>query len=255
MWHDTWSFRLDDTVELLTWLHEVLPELGRRVEPVVAATRLPDVPLHEGTARPDGTVLLLHTTVMADSDDEALGLLAPLQHGPLAARALGHASGRTTVLEENTAQTAQNPEGHRYAVDCTWTDAPARVLAPMLRELWGELDTEHSFSIWYGWAPRRELPDMAFSVEANVYVATYAIYTDPAQDARYAEWVHARMGALAAAHGAGVYLGDTDFTRRQDRFLADGAYRRLAAVRGARDPEGRFASWLTADPEGLNVHG
>jgi FAD/FMN-containing dehydrogenase len=255
MWHDTWSFRLDDTVELLTWLHEVLPELGRRVEPVVAATRLPDVPLHEGTARPDGTVLLLHTTVMADSDDEALGLLAPLQHGPLAGRALGHVQGRTSVLEENAAQTAQNPEGHRYAVDCTWTDAPARVLAPMLRELWGELDTEHSFSIWYGWAPRRELPDMAFSVEANVYVATYAIYTDPAQDARYAEWVHARMGALAAAHGAGVYLGDTDFTRRQDRFLADGAYRRLAAVRGARDPEGRFASWLTADPEGLNVHG
>jgi hypothetical protein len=56
MWHDTWSFRLDDTVELLTWLHEVLPELDRRVEPVVAATRLPDVPLHEGTVRPDGTV-------------------------------------------------------------------------------------------------------------------------------------------------------------------------------------------------------
>jgi FAD/FMN-containing dehydrogenase len=255
MWHDTWSFRLDDTVELLTWLHEVLPELDRRVEPVVAATRLPDVPLHEGTARPDGTVLLLHTTVMADSDADALRLLAPLQRGPLAARSLGHASGRTTVLEENAAQTAQNPEGHRYAVDCTWTDAPARVLAPMLRELWGELDTEHSFSIWYGWAPRRELPDMAFSVEANVYVATYAIYTDPAQDARYAEWVHARMGALAAAHGAGVYLGDTDFTRRQDRFLADGAYRRLAAVRAARDPAGRFTSWLAADPERLNVHG
>jgi len=34
------------------------------------------------------------------------------------------------------------------------TDAPAGVLAPLLRELWGELDTEHSFSIWYGWAPR-----------------------------------------------------------------------------------------------------
>jgi len=140
-------------------------------------------------------------------------------------------------------------------VDCTWTDAPARVLAPMLRELWGELDTPHSFSIWYGWAPRRELPDMAFSVEANVYLATYAIYTDPADDARYEDWVHRRMGALAAAHGAGVYVGDTDFTRRQDRFVSDESYRRLAGVRGARDPDGRFASYLTADPEGLNVHG
>ena len=82
MWHDTWTFRLDDTVGLLTWLHDVLPGLDRRVEPVVAATRLPGVPLHDGTARPDGTVLLLHTTVAADSDEHAASLLAPLQNGP-----------------------------------------------------------------------------------------------------------------------------------------------------------------------------
>jgi FAD/FMN-containing dehydrogenase len=255
MWHDTWTFSLDDTVELLTWLHEVLPGLDRRVEPVVAATRLPDVPLHDGTTRPAGTVLLLHTTVMASSDGEALDLLAPLRDGPLAGRSLGHVQGRTSVAEENLAQTVQNPEGYRYAVDCTWTDVPAPVLAPMLQALWSELDTEHSFSIWYGWAPRGSRPDMAFSVEADVYVATYVIYTDPADDARYTEWVHSRTAALAAAHGAGVYLGDTDFTRRNDRFLSDDCYTRLAEVRAARDPYGRFASYVTRDPEGLNVHG
>ena len=90
--------------------------------------------------------------------------------------------GLTTIAEENAAQAIQNPEGHRYAVDCTWTDATAEELAPALRELWGELPTEHSFSIWYGWAPTRALPDMAFSVEANVYLATYVIYTDAADD-------------------------------------------------------------------------
>jgi hypothetical protein len=119
-------------------------------------------------------VLLLHTTVMADSDADAVALLAALQGGPLAGRELGHVQDRTSVLEENAAQTAQNPEGYRYAVDCTWTDAPARVLAPMLHALWSELDTEHSFSIWYGWAPRPDRPDMAFSVEGNVYVAAVA---------------------------------------------------------------------------------
>jgi FAD/FMN-containing dehydrogenase len=254
MWHDTWTFRLGDTVELLTWLHGLLPGLDPRVEPVVAATRLPDVPLHEGAARPDGTVLLLHTTVMADSGEQALALLAPLQHGPLAGRALGHVAGPTSVAQENLAQTVQNPEGYRYAVDCTWTGAPAHILAPVLADLWGELETEHSFSIWYGWAPSRRLPDMAFSVEADVYIATYVIYTDPADDARHTGWVHRRTAALAA-HGAGAYLGDTDFTRRQDRFLSDGAYRRLAGIRAERDPDGRFASYLTCDPAGLNVHG
>jgi FAD/FMN-containing dehydrogenase len=255
MWHDTWSFALEDTVELLTWLHDILPGLDRGVEPVVAATRLPDVPLYEGRVRPSGTVLLLHTTVMAASDSAALALLEPLQHGPPLARSLGHVQGPTSVAEENLAQTVQNPSGYRYAVDCTWTDAPARVLAPMLQAMWGELDTEHSFSIWYGWAPLRDLPDMAFSVEADVYVATYVIYPDPADDLRYAEWVHHQTAALASAHGAGVYLGDTDFTRRQDRFVSDDAYRRLAAIRARRDPSGRFVSYLSCDPEGLNVHG
>jgi hypothetical protein len=232
----------------------VLPRLDRRVEPVLAATRLPDVPLHDGTTRPDGTVLLVHTTVMADSDDDARAALAPLRDGPLAGRELGHIEGRTTIAEENLAQAAQNPEGYRYAVDCTWTDAPTDVLAPLLQAMWGELDTEHSFSIWYGWAPRRERPDMAFSVEAEVYIATYAIYTDPADDMRYSEWIHRRTAGLAT-HGAGVYLGDTDFTRRNDRFLSGEAYRRLEDIRAKRDPSGRFASYLTSEPEGLNVHG
>jgi len=254
MWHDTWTFRLDDTTKLLSWLHDVLPRLDRRVEPVVAATRLRDVPLHDGTARPAGTVVLLHTTVMASSDEEAAALLAVLSDGPLAGRELGHVRGRTSLAEENQAQTAQNPEGHRYAVDCTWTDAPAGILAPKLHEMWRELETEHSFSIWYGWAPPRDLPEMAFSVEADVYIATYVIYTDPADDVRYTDWVHRRTAELAA-DGSGVYLGDTDFTRRQDRFLTDKAYRRLAAIRAERDPAGRFATYLTADPDRLNVHG
>jgi hypothetical protein len=80
------------------------------------------------------------------------------------------------------------------------------------------------------------------------------IYADPADDARYAEWVHRRTAGLAA-HGVGVYLGDTDFTRRQDRFLSDRAYRRLAQIRAVRDPSGRIASYLTSDPARLNVHG
>ena len=254
MWQDTWTFALADTAELLIWMHEVLPHLDFRVEPVIAATRLPDVPLHDGVARPDEAVLLLHTTVMADSDEEVAALLSTFDDGPLVGRELGHVRSRTTVLEENDAQSAQNPENHRYAVDCTWTDAPADELAPLLHQLWSELETEHSFAIWYGWAPPRDRPDMAFSVEANVYLAAYAIYTDPADDERYRTWVHTRMGAIAA-HGRGVYIGDTDFTRRQDQFVSDESFARLNEIRAARDPQGRFVNYLSADRDRLNVHG
>jgi FAD/FMN-containing dehydrogenase len=242
MWHDTRSFRPADAAVLLRWLHGILPALDRRVEPVVAATRLSGE-----------TVLLLHTTVLAGSDDEAAGLLRVFAEGPLAGRELTCVTGPTSLADECVAQAEQNPDGYRYAVDCTWSDAPADVLEPSLSRLWSELDTRHSYSIWYGWAPDRALPDVAFSVQGNVYLATYAIYPDKADDEKYRTWVHARTADLAR-HGAGVYLGDTDFTRRQDRFLSDANYRRLARIRAERDPSGVFASYLTADGEGLNVH-
>jgi hypothetical protein len=247
MWQDTWTFRLDDGELLLAWLHDLLPRLDRRVEPVVAATRLPGIPLYEGRNHP-GTALLLHTTLMADSPEP----LRVFEHGPLAGRELGHACGPTTVELENLAQAEQNPDGYRYAVDCTWTDAPAPILTPRLLQLWRELDTIHSFSIWYGWEPPETRPDMAFSVEGKVYVATYAIYEDEADDEKYRSWVHRRTADIA---GAGVYLGDTDFTRRQDRFLSDGAWQRLSAVRASWDPDGLLTSYLTSDVEGLNRHG
>ena len=244
MSHDTWTFELDALEPLLGWIDELLPSLDRVVEPVIAATRLP---------RPAGPpVLLLHTTAMCESAAEADRVLAPLAACPIADRAIAHERGPTTVELENEAQALQNPEGHRYGADCTWTDARAPELAPLLRELWSQLPTEHSFSIWYGWAPSRRLPDMAFSIEARAYIATYAIWTDPADDERHRDWVVDHTRRLAQL-GVGVYLGDTDFTRRADRFLAPAQFARLEEIRARRDPDGRFCSYLIADGETLNA--
>ena len=95
---------------------------------------------------------------------------------------------------------------------------------------------------------------MAFSVEANVYVATYLIYSDAADDETYRSRVHEQTAAIAAEGGVGVYLGDTDFTRRPDRFLSDVNFARLRAIRAERDPHGRIASYLVSAPDRLNVH-
>lgn len=244
MTHDTWTFELSELDALLEWIDELLPTLERVVEPVIAATRLP---------RPEGPpVLLLHTTAMCESAEEAERALAPLASCPIAARAISHERGPTTIEFENEAQALQNPENHRYAVDCTWTDARAAELAPHLHALWSELPTEHSFAIWYGWAPTRALSDMAFSVEGRAYLATYAIWPDAADDERHRDWVVRHTERLAAAVGKGVYLGDTDFTRRPDRFLSDENFRRLAEIRRRRDPDGIFCSYLLAEGATLN---
>jgi FAD/FMN-containing dehydrogenase len=243
MFHDTWVFPRELLEPLLHWLHDVMPRLDVAVEPVVAATRLPDVPLFPDVARPSGAVLLLHTTLTADSEQEVPRLLAPFDGSPLARHALGHVRAPTTIVEENIAQTLQNPEGYRYAADSQWTDADAATLYPLLRDIYGELPTEHSFSIWYGWAPSRPLPDMAFSLEHDVYLATYAIWADPADDEAHRDWVHGHHRRLAEV-GEGVYVGDSDFSRRPDRFIAEDNLRRLREINARRDPDGRCCSWL-----------
>jgi FAD/FMN-containing dehydrogenase len=245
MIQDTWMFELSELDALLEWIDGLLPALNRVVEPVIAATRLP---------RPEGPpVLLLHTTAMCDTPEEAERVLAPLAECPIAGRAISHERGPTTIEAENEAQALQNPEDHRYGVDCTWTDAPARELAPHLRALWSELPTEHSFAIWYGWSPAGPLPDMAFSIEGRAYLATYAIWSDPDDDERHRDWVVGHTRSLAAAVGKGVYLGDTDFTRRPDRFVSEANFRRLEEIRRRRDPDGLFCSYLIAEGAELNA--
>jgi FAD/FMN-containing dehydrogenase len=235
MFHDTYVFALDDVEPLLEFLHDVLPRLDVAVEPVVAATRL----------RTGEVELLLHTTLVAENAQDADRLLAPLDAVPV--KPVDHTRGPTTLDEENAAQALQNPEGHRYCADSQWTNASAAELAPLLRDVWSELPTRHSFSIWYGWAPTRALPDMAFSLQANVYLATYAIWTDPADDERHRSWVHGHYVRLAEQVGEGLYIGDSDFSRRADRFMAQDNFGRLREIRTARDPDGLFVPYLGLD--------
>ena len=93
---------------------------------------------------------------------------------------------------------------------------------------------------------------MAFSIEGHAYLATYAIWPDPADDERHRDWVLRHAGRLAAAVGKGVYLGDTDFTSRPDRFMTDESFRRLEEIRRRRDPDGLFCSYLIAEGATLN---
>jgi FAD/FMN-containing dehydrogenase len=249
---DTRTFRLDDLDELLAWLQGVLPELDRKVEPILIATRLPDVPLDEGVERPEGTVVIMHTTAIGSSEDEATVMLAAFDACPI--DSLGHVRNRTSIPEQNALLAPQNPEGYRWRVDCTWTDAPADQLAPRLRSLWSDLPTDRSWSMWYGWSPSGELPDMALSVEGTGLVSTYVCYAKAEDDQRLADWVHGNTARLAADLGKGCYLGDTDFTRRTDRFLSDENFARLQQIRRTWDPDGRFSGYLIDDESKLNTH-
>jgi FAD/FMN-containing dehydrogenase len=225
--------------DVIAWAHAVLPTLDIRVEPVIVGTRLPPPGVDVG----GGPLIVIATTGMFDSKEDAEQCMAPLQTCPWLDRALlADFAAEATWEVVNEIQTMQNPADHRYAVDCAWTDASAEELIPLLKPVYTDLPTSESFAIWYGWNPTRPLQDMAFSMEANVYVAAYAVWNDPHDDQRVMNWVTSRLRALEPIT-VGVYLGDADLLRRPGKFMADANFAKLERIRGEYDPAGLFPNY------------
>lgn len=234
--HTTYAFPIDCFEDVITWAHEVLPTLDCRVEPVIVGTRIPPPGIDVGGE----PMIIMHTTAMFDTAEEARQLMAPLETCPALNRSLLRMFAEPTSFEdENTMMDAQNPPGMRYSTDCAWTDAPAADLVPSLGDVYRTLPTRESFVIWYGWAPTRPLPDMAFSMQGNVYLAAYTIWEHERDDAAMQDWVTSRFRALEPV-SKGSYLGDADLTRRSSKFMADENFARLKALRDAHDPDRLF---------------
>ena len=84
---------------------------------------------------------------------------------------------------------------------------------------------------------------MAFSLQSEIYLASYVLWEDPADDDAQPSWLAGAMADLEPVT-VGQYLGDSDLSRRQVRFMSDEAWARLQQVYADRDPDGLFVGYL-----------
>ncbi|WP_406327728.1 FAD-binding oxidoreductase [Streptomyces sp. NBC_00203] len=235
--HTVHAYPLDLFDEVMTWLHGMHHTVSDLVE-IVALTQTPP----DG----DGPVLLVTGVSMTDTPEQAAEALAPLHANPFADRALFRIEAQpTTLAEQLQGQRTANPEGHRYLVDNAWLTGTADEVVPAIRKAFTEQPTRQTFTIWFSMAPLRELPDMAFSLQSEIYCATYVIHDEPGRDAELRGWLDEAMAAMQPVT-AGQYLGDSDFTVRQLKFMGDEQWERLQEIRAMRDPKGLFAGYLSA---------
>ena len=237
------AYALDDFDEVMTWLHETHASVADTVE-IVALTKT------DPTIAP-GPILLVTGVALVDTPAEADVALAPFRTSPALDRALLVLDAiPTTIDEQRKRQLEDNPEGHRWAVDNAWLSGPAADVVPAMRRAYTTLPTEKAFTIWFSMAPLRTLPDMAFSLQSEIYLASYVAWEDPADDERCTAWLEAAMADLEPVT-VGQYLGDSDLSRRQVRFMSDEAWARFQAIRAERDPDGLFVGYL-AGPDGAS---
>jgi FAD/FMN-containing dehydrogenase len=234
--------------EVLPWLYSIHADVAPTVE-IVAVSMTP--PATAADPAP-GRVFLVSALAFVGDAAEGDAALAPFRTSPVLGRALHVADAvPTTLAAQRADQVRANPEHARYRVDNGWIDGDPAEITAALRPLFVDLPTPKAFTIWFSMAPLRPLPDMAFSLQTDAYVASYCVYDDPEQDEPLRQWL-SRAWAAAEPVTVGQYLGDSDMMNRQLTVLGDDQWQRLQEVIGRYDPGGRFARYLASDPSLVN---
>ncbi len=233
-----------DFDEVMTWLHEAHHRVPDTVEIVALTKTDPEI-------APTPVLLVTGMAHVAD-EREADEALAVFRECPVLDRALLVVDNVPTTLQEfRDRQERDNPEGHRWAVDNAWISGTAEDVVPAIRDAYTTLPHEKAFTIWFSMAPLRPLPDMAFSLLSEIFLAAYVPWEDAAEDDRNIAWLEEVMATMQPVT-VGQYLGDSDLSRRQVRFMSDEAWDRLQRIRGERDPDGLFVGYWCGDEPAAN---
>lgn len=225
--------------EVYTWAAAIRPRLPRIMEPLVFMRR--DLFDHPGPG------LLVMGPTMADSREEAFAALSLLETCPVLDKAIRREVNIETELDQLLAGGEETFywKNQRYAADNLWTNAEARQLLPAMHRIAETLPGAPSHMMWILWGPEQELPDMAFSMQGDIYIAVYSVWNDPAQDKQHQAWVTDNMRALEPL-GKGIQLADENLAARPFRFMSDANMKRLEALRAKHDPQGLFHSYMAA---------
>lgn len=230
--HATWAYPADTAPQLLPWYAERRHAVPDEVELALVGCTVPGL----------GQVVV----VDALSFDGKADSFAALETSPVRGRVLSSSTATGLPFADLlAAQDEANPEGHRYHVDNVFLTGPPEEWSRALAPTFDSLPTAQTFTVLgdLGPAARRVRPDMALSVDTDLYFAAYAVADTPADDTRCRDWLDRTMADLAPS-SAGCYLGDSDLSTRSDRIMSDAAWARYEQVRAARDPEGRFPGFL-----------
>jgi hypothetical protein len=166
----------------------------------------------------------------------------------------------TSLANEYCGQDLANPHSHRYIAENAYIKNDADVTEVLRKAMTTLPEGSKAFTLWFSMYPgsRRELPDMALSMQSDHYMALYTVWEKEEDDQRCREWVTDVMREVER-ESVGAYLGDSDFQVRKTRFWGTEQGKRLMEVRRKWDPEGRVCGFLDegdkSGVEGLeNVH-
>lgn len=232
-------YDMADFDAVMRWSFEVQPKLPDYIEPMMYRRRLDE---KTGDWGPDTFFVI--AVGMGDSIEKVAAGLAPLETCPVRKRAVAVYSNDNATLEQLYARsTGADPVGWRFAVDGIWSNADPEQLIPLVRELFATVPTPRTYIYYSMWGPVKELPDMAMSMQARIYVAAHTRWQNPDDDDKMFAWTTQQMRGFEP-YSVGSKLNDDAMVHRQAPYFTEAAAKRLSQLQAKYDPNGVFLSFL-----------
>lgn len=194
----------------------------------------------------DDLHLIIMFITFKDNEEAAKHALQPAQDSFPSDPALHLFCQETDLEKEYAGQAHANPSGHRYHCENAHIRNGEDVVS-VLEKAMTTSPSKETYTFWYPMTPwsRRDLPDMAFSLQADHYLAMYTICKDEADDVKCLNWTRDIIADIKK-YSAGSYLGDIDLQVRTTKFWGDEQGRRLMEIRRKWDPNGVICGYLDA---------
>jgi FAD/FMN-containing dehydrogenase len=244
IFRSAYVYPLDELDAVLRFTMEVEDSLPPTVEFALLGTT---PRLLEGGFAAGGTALVVAAAALCETEEEARAGLAPLEDCPVLDRAVVREVAVATEMDELYAGAdALEPAGWRYAPDNMWTNAEPDDLIPAVRDLFRTVPNDESHVFWWPWRVQ-DLPDMAFSVQAKLYIAAFSAWPDDDADDAVRTWGVDQMRRLEP-FSVGIQLADENLLARPHaRYLSEENSERLEALRAEWDPDGLFHGYLKGE--------
>ena len=198
---------------------------------------------------PPERICVLRPVCFAASMKEAHDSLAPLSEHPLMQEALFSIPHREVSMDQlqlGSIDYATQFGYGRYLVDSDWSAAPEAAVRA-LAQTFSSAPARNSHCVILFKNPPRLPEDAACSLMAPVWMGRYAAWQDESLDGRVLDWL-AESSRVLAVHSLGHYINEVDVRGGRPRIQAcfsPRAWRRLSDLRAERDPNGRFAGFLS----------
>ncbi|KAF2195069.1 oxidoreductase [Zopfia rhizophila CBS 207.26] len=175
-------YKKEDYRKALSWVINISPTFDSDTEIVAVASYPPGAT--------DVQIMVLFVT-FKNNEEEARKSLRPADDTAPTGTVGGWFMGKTSLSTEYDAQAAANPESHRYCAENAYIGNNEDVVN-VLERAFTTLPSRKSFSLWYSMAPgcrRKNMPDMALSMQSDHYFAAYTVWENEWDDERCQSWV------------------------------------------------------------------